>query len=217
MYSLAFNQKEIRHKCVRKFCCLSWQTCKVSDTTQAVCLAVSVISALGSAFAVLESGKRSCWPQVPSRTARLPERLCFIHLIRTPRALREALITTHTMSFHASNGSISPNIKLFLWFFFPLWRFSSYFRHVPGCRLSFLSLPVLHSDGRGWLDFGGEDLPEPPLQLLHVGRFGSGQVESSSSLLPIPSSQCPDHLQDRRQRDLPKCNHIWEQVSFAAI
>lgn len=54
---------------------------------------------------------------------------------------REALITTHTphMSFHASNGSICPNIKLFLWFFFPVWRFSSYFRHVPGCRLSFFS------------------------------------------------------------------------------
>lgn len=74
----------------------------------------------------------------------LPEELAcqkgfgFIHLIRTPCALREALITTHTMSFHASNGSISPNIKLFLWFF-SLWRFSSYFRHVPGCRLSFFS------------------------------------------------------------------------------
>lgn len=139
MYSLAFNRKEIRHKRVRKFCCLSWQTCKVSDTTQAVCLAVSVISALGSVFAVLESGKRSCWPQVPSRRARLPERLCFIHLIRTPCALEKLWSPhTHHTSFHASNGSISPNIKL-LWFFFSLWRFSFYFRHVPGCRLSFFS------------------------------------------------------------------------------
>lgn len=54
--------------------------------------------------------------------------------------------------------------------------------------------PILPSESCGWLDFGGEDLPEPPLQLLHVRRLGSGQVEASSSLLAVPSSQRPDHL-----------------------
>lgn len=58
--------------------------------------------------------------------------------------------------------------------------------------------PILQSERRGRLDFGGEDLPEPPLQLLHVGRFGSGQVETSSSFLPVPSSQRPNHLEHRK-------------------
>lgn len=60
--------------------------------------------------------------------------------------------------------------------------------------------PVLPSDGCGRLDFGGKDLPEPPLQLLHVGRFGSSQVEASSSFLPVTPSQRSDHLKDNTTR-----------------
>lgn len=57
---------------------------------------------------------------------------------------------------------------------------------------------LLRSERRGGLDFGGQDLPEPPLQLLHVGRLGPGQVEASSSLLPVASAQRPDHLEQQR-------------------
>lgn len=61
----------------------------------------------------------------------------------------------------------------------------------------------LHSEGRGRLDFGGQDLPEPPLQLLHVGRFGSCQVEAASSFLTVYSSQCSEHLKHRQ-----RCNAL---------
>lgn len=60
--------------------------------------------------------------------------------------------------------------------------------------------PLLLSEGGGRLDFGGQDLPEPPLQLLHVGRFGSGQVEAAASLLAVDSSQRSEHLTQTRQQ-----------------
>lgn len=58
---------------------------------------------------------------------------------------------------------------------------------------------ILRSDCGGWLDFRGEDLPEPPLQLLHVGRFGSSQMEAASPLLSVPSSKRSAHLQFEQQ------------------
>lgn len=65
---------------------------------------------------------------------------------------------------------------------------------------------ILTSDSGGWLDFGGEDLPEPSLQLLHVWRFGSGQVKASSPLLSVPSSQRSTHLEDREHSDSTELN-----------
>lgn len=65
---------------------------------------------------------------------------------------------------------------------------------------------VLHSEGGGGLDFGGQDLPEPPLQLLHVGRFGPGQVEAASSFLTVHSSQRSEHLKHRQRPNRPGLN-----------
>lgn len=76
------------------------------------------------------------------------------------------------------------------------WRLTSFWQHVAGVSASFL----LWSECGGWLDLGGQDLPEPPLQLLHVGGFRSGQVEASPPLLSIPSSQRPDDLADKEIR-----------------
>lgn len=70
-----------------------------------------------------------------------------------------------------------------------------FYFHGSSYLLLHFSGPVLPSERRGRLDFGGEDLPEPPLQLLHVGRFGPGQVEAASPLLPVPSTERPDHLE----------------------
>lgn len=121
------------------------------------------------------------------------------------------------MPFHAINGLEFLNLKV------TSLRYRGHFSpafHQEGTRNLFISMeafifaisrlplvvfgPILQSERRGRLDFGGEDLPEPPLQLLHVGRFGSGQVEASSSFLPVPSSQHPDHLQHRGHGDLRK-------------
>lgn len=63
---------------------------------------------------------------------------------------------------------------------------------------------VLHSEGGGRLDFGGQDLPEPPLQLLHVGRFGSCQVEAASSFLSVYSPQSSEHLKHTQRCDVMK-------------
>lgn len=65
-------------------------------------------------------------------------------------------------------------------------------------RPTFLPSSVLRSEGGGRLDFGGQDLPEPPLQLLHVGRLGSGQVEAAPSFLSVHASQRSEHLKHRR-------------------
>ena len=51
------------------------------------------------------------------------------------------------------------------------------------------------SGTRGRLDLGGEDLAEPPLELLHVGGLGPGQVEPDPPLLPVPPAQRPAHLE----------------------
>lgn len=82
---------------------------------------------------------------------------------------------------------------------FPLMeRFISYGRPPFATRLTGHCC-VLHSEGRGRLDFGGQDLPESPLQLLHGGRFGSCQVEAASSFLTVYSSQCSEHLKHRQR------------------
>lgn len=78
-------------------------------------------------------------------------------------------------------------------------RFISYGRPSFVTRLT-VRRSFLHSEGCGRFDFGGQDLPEPPLQLLHVGRFGSCQVEAASSFLTVYSSQCSEHLKHTHDR-----------------
>lgn len=74
------------------------------------------------------------------------------------------------------------------------------------------SLPSsgLRSEGGGRLDFGGQDLPEPPLQLLHVGRLGSRQVEAAPSFLSVHTSQRSEHLKHR----CAEVNPGWFQTRF---
>lgn len=62
----------------------------------------------------------------------------------------------------------------------------------------FFFCSLLQSQGCGWFDFGGKDLPEPSFQLLHVGGFGSGKMKASSSLLSICPSKSSKYLKHQK-------------------
>jgi len=165
------------------------------------------VSALDCVPLVPGSGPR--WLQVSSRRAWQPKGSIHslplsVHLMRTPCALWKALITSERLSrafschqwLQTPNSEVTTLQYLLLWFFFHLVISTADFR-VALCAATARCRPHLWSDSCGWLDFGGEDLPEPPLQLLHVRGFGSGQVEASSPFLPVSSTQCSDHLVER--------------------
>lgn len=103
----------------------------------------------------------------------------------------EALITTHTMSFHASNGSISPNIKLFLWFFFPFGVLALISATCPAAGCHFSARTALRWSWPIWLWRRGPawtSSSAPACWEIWVWPGGVLLFSSPHSLLPVPGS-----------------------------